>query len=210
MPPRSFVSSVYCAAPSSTRSRSFERTPCRKSGVTRALDVQLPHVRDVEDAPVGRTARCSGMTPGVLNGHLPSRERHQARPEGDVPLEQRRPPERLDDVHGRRLYPSQGLPSPEPRPRSGVRTTEPRGLRLLVLFEEARDVDLVRRAGGAPPAAPEPAGPEPPAVDGADGSRSRSRSPSTWTSSFMSRRSLLRRSRSHSGRRGSSRPPQPR
>ena len=50
MPPRSLVSSVYCAWPSARRSRSFDSTRCRKSWAPRAGDLDLAHVRDVEDA----------------------------------------------------------------------------------------------------------------------------------------------------------------
>ena len=54
MPPRSFVSSVYCASPGERRSRSFESTPCRNACAPSPADLHLAHVRDVEDA--GRRA----------------------------------------------------------------------------------------------------------------------------------------------------------
>ena len=104
MPPRSFVSSVYCAPPSSIRSRSLERVALQELRGAWALDVQLAHVRDVEHAPARADGDVLRNHAVVLNGHLPAGERHHARPEGDVPLVQRRPPERLDDVHGPRLY----------------------------------------------------------------------------------------------------------
>ena len=50
MPPRSFVSSVYWASPGESRSRSFESTPCRNACASSPADLQLSHVRDVEQA----------------------------------------------------------------------------------------------------------------------------------------------------------------
>ena len=56
----------------------------------RALDVELAHVRDVEDAAVAPDGEMLGDHALVLDGHLPAGERHHAGAEGDVAIVQRR------------------------------------------------------------------------------------------------------------------------
>ena len=60
-----------------------------------ALDLELAHVRDVEDARVGAHRHVLGDDTLVLDGHLPAGERHHPRPERDVPVVERRPAKRL-------------------------------------------------------------------------------------------------------------------
>src|SRR4029453_19269347 len=61
----------------------------------RALDVNLPHVRDVEDAAVGAHGAVLRGHPLVLHRHFPARERDEARSRRDVALVERRAQERL-------------------------------------------------------------------------------------------------------------------
>ena len=72
IPPRSFVSSVYCASPSPIRSRSFESSDWSSSVRPRALDLELAHVRDVEDAAVVADREVLGDHALVLDGHVPA------------------------------------------------------------------------------------------------------------------------------------------
>ena len=67
----------------------------------RAVDVDLPHVRDVECAGVGPDCLVLGDHALVLHGHLVAGERHHARAERDVARIQRRAQERR--FHGPRL-----------------------------------------------------------------------------------------------------------
>src|SRR5919198_768716 len=60
-----------------------------------ALDLELAHVRDVEDAGVAADGPMLGNHAFVLDRHLPARERHHPRAEGDVASVERRPLERL-------------------------------------------------------------------------------------------------------------------
>ena len=64
----------------------------------RPLDVQLPHVRDIEDAPAVSHSQVLGDHAFVLDGHLPAGERHQPRAERDVASVERRAPELLCDT----------------------------------------------------------------------------------------------------------------
>ena len=95
IPPRSFVSSVYCASPGSIRSRSFESRRLEERVRLRPLDLDLAHVRDVEDAGVGAHGPVLLDDALVLDGHLPAGERHHPRPERDVAVVERRALERL-------------------------------------------------------------------------------------------------------------------
>jgi hypothetical protein len=61
----------------------------------RALDLELAHVRDVEDAGVGPHRPVLGDHAGVLDGHLPPGERHHPRAERNVTVVERCPAERL-------------------------------------------------------------------------------------------------------------------
>ena len=66
----------------------------------RPLDLELAHVRDVEDAAVLADGAVLGDDPLVLDRHLPAGERHHARAERDVALVERRSEQRL---HARRM-----------------------------------------------------------------------------------------------------------
>ena len=95
MPPLSFVSSVYCALPTSTRPRSFESSALQQLLGMWPLDAHLAHVGDVEHAAVGTDGPVLGDDALVLHGHLPAGERNEARPGGDVTLVERRAQEGL-------------------------------------------------------------------------------------------------------------------
>ena len=56
----------------------------------RPLDLDLAHVRDVEDAGVGANGAVLLDDALVLDGHLPAGERNHPCPERDVPVVQRR------------------------------------------------------------------------------------------------------------------------
>ena len=64
----------------------------------RPLDLELAHVRDVEDAGVAAHGAVLGDHALVLHGHLPAGERDQPRAERDVPLVERRSAQRLHDA----------------------------------------------------------------------------------------------------------------
>ena len=91
IPPCSFVSSVYWASPSARRARSFESRRLEQLGLPRALDVELTHVRDVEDATVAAHGEVLGDHAVVLHGHLPAGEGNHAGSERDVTVVQGRP-----------------------------------------------------------------------------------------------------------------------
>ena len=95
IPPVSFVSSVYCASPGASLSMSFESVACSSVARRRPLDLDLAHVRDVEDAGVGAHGPVLRDHALVLDGHLPAGERHQSRAGRDVAVVERRPAERL-------------------------------------------------------------------------------------------------------------------
>ena len=67
---------------------------------SRPLDVELPHVRDVERSCPRAYREVLVDHPVVLDRHLPARERDEARARGDVPIVERRPTECR--VHGRK------------------------------------------------------------------------------------------------------------
>ena len=67
----------------------------------RSLDLELAHVRDVEDAGIGPHRAVLRDHALVLHGHLPAGERHHPRAELDVPVVERRVQERLGHGHGR-------------------------------------------------------------------------------------------------------------
>ena len=95
IPPRSFVSSVYCASPGASLSRSFESEALQQLVRARPFDLDLAHVRDVEDARIradGAVLRDHAL---VLDRHLPAGERHHPRAERDMPIVQRRLLQRL-------------------------------------------------------------------------------------------------------------------
>ena len=62
------------------------------------FDVDLAHVRDVEDAAVLAHGAVLGDDALVLHGHLPAGERHHPRAERDVALVERRAEQRLHAV----------------------------------------------------------------------------------------------------------------
>ena len=67
--------------------------------------MQLPHVRDVEHAPLPANGQVLGDDALVLHWHLPACERHHARSGADVPLVERRPAQvGYGGVHARGLY----------------------------------------------------------------------------------------------------------
>ena len=99
MPPLSFVSSVYCASPSASFARSFESADCSSSVGGRPLDVELAHVRDVEDTDSLRDREMLGDHALVLDGHLPPGEGDEARAGGDVAIVERCSPKRHGRVH---------------------------------------------------------------------------------------------------------------
>ena len=63
-------------------------------------DLELAHVRHVEDAAVGSHGAMLGYDAVVLHRHLPARERHHPRTRRHVALEERRALKRLRH-HGR-------------------------------------------------------------------------------------------------------------
>ena len=69
----------------------------------RPFDLDLPHVRDVEDAGAGAHGPVLGDHALVLDGHLPAGERHHARAQRHMAFEERRAPQRL---HRRDASPS--------------------------------------------------------------------------------------------------------
>src|SRR6476469_6482820 len=68
MPPRSFVSSVYCASPGERRSRSFESTPCRNACAAPPPTCTCPMWETSKTPAAVRTARTSSMTPPYCTG----------------------------------------------------------------------------------------------------------------------------------------------
>ena len=95
IPPRSFVRSVYCASPYSDLVEVVREQPLQQLLRARAFDLELAHVRDVEDAGVGPHRAVLGDHALVLDGHLPARERDEPRPERGVPVVERRAEQRL-------------------------------------------------------------------------------------------------------------------
>jgi hypothetical protein len=67
----------------------------------RPLDLELAHVRDVEDARVRADGAVLGDDAGVLDRHLPAGEGNHARAELDVSVVERRVLEGLGHRHGR-------------------------------------------------------------------------------------------------------------
>ena len=68
MPPRSFVSSVYCASPSPILSRSFESSDWSSSCAFGPSTWNWPMCETSKTPQSLRTARCSGMTPSYWTG----------------------------------------------------------------------------------------------------------------------------------------------
>ena len=62
---------------------------------SRAFDLELAHMRDVEDAAVIPHREVLGDHALVLHRHLPAGEGDQPRAEGDVPVVERRAQQRL-------------------------------------------------------------------------------------------------------------------
>ena len=71
-------------------------------GLPRALDVELPHVRDVKDATVAAHGKVLGDHALVLHGHLPAGEGNQACTERDMAVVEGRPFE-TGNAHGATL-----------------------------------------------------------------------------------------------------------
>ena len=95
IPPVSFVSSVYCASPSLELRDVVREHRLQQLERLRPLDLELAHVRDVEDAGVGAHGAVLGDHALVLHRHLPAGERNEPRAGGDVPVVERRAPEGL-------------------------------------------------------------------------------------------------------------------
>ena len=74
---------------------SFESSRLQQVARRRPFDLDLAHVRDVEDAGVGSDGPVLLDHALVLHGHLPAGEGNHARPEGDVTIVERRLPQRL-------------------------------------------------------------------------------------------------------------------
>src|SRR5438874_3397790 len=68
MPPRSFVRSVYWAPPTSTRARSFERRPWRRSCACGPSTSSSPMCETSKTPQSVRTVRCSAITPAYCTG----------------------------------------------------------------------------------------------------------------------------------------------
>ena len=64
----------------------------------RPLDLELAHVRDVEDAGVLAHGSVLGDNAFVLHGHLPAGEGHETRAERDMALVERSSAQRLHDA----------------------------------------------------------------------------------------------------------------
>ena len=90
MPPWSFVSSVYCASPSADLVEIVREHGLEQLVHVRSFDVELSHVRDVEDAAVAAHGAVLRDDALVLDGHLPPGERHHACSGGDVTSVERR------------------------------------------------------------------------------------------------------------------------
>ena len=82
------------------REERLEQLPCR-----RALDLELAHVRDVEDAAVLADCPVLGDHSLVLDRHLPAREGHHSGAQRDVALVERRAKQCL---HARRMLIAKG------------------------------------------------------------------------------------------------------
>src|SRR5262249_59971391 len=131
----------------------------------RALDLELAHVRDVEDAAVGSYRLVLWDDAFVLDRHLPAGERNHPRAEGDVRVVERRPQERLghatpmltrlrkvplrlslrSEPQPERLTGSWGQPG-RMNPRRAPQAYRTRGAvkPLLFVAEERGDVEHVR------------------------------------------------------------------
>ena len=68
IPPESLVRSVYCAWPSSSRSRSFESSDCRRPWARGPSTSSSPMCETSKTPQSVRTALCSGMTPSYCTG----------------------------------------------------------------------------------------------------------------------------------------------
>ena len=197
IPPRSFVSSVYCAWPVSSRSRSFESSPCSSSCARGPSTSSSPMCETSKTPASVRTARCSWITPVVLHRHLPARERHHPRTERDVPVVERRLEQRLPPC---RADPSALRPRPGRRTGSTGPSIRPGGPPLrggLLLAQEGRHVERVVRdleaaAGDRGATGPARRSASPCGAGGA-ARRSRSRSPSPGARRRAPRRSRRRR-----------------
>ena len=90
MPPRSFVSSVYCASPGREAVEVVREHALQERVRAAAADLHLAHVRDVEDA--GRRAHGAHLVDHarVLHRHLPTGEGDEAPARFRVACVQRR------------------------------------------------------------------------------------------------------------------------
>src|SRR5207247_2734422 len=100
----------------------------------RALDLDLAHVRDVEDAGVGAHGPMLGDDAFVLDGHLPPGERDHPCAESDVAVVEWRAPQRLHPVA--MLEQRRNLTSRSPSAAAGSRKS------VLSVAEPGRDPSL--------------------------------------------------------------------
>ena len=116
IPPYGVVSSVYCAAPSLEPVDVVRQHRLQERLRTRPVHVDLAHVRDVERARIAPNRLVLLDDAFVLDGHLVAGERHHARSERDVAIEERRALQRR--FHEPRLY----CLAPGRKPASAVLT----------------------------------------------------------------------------------------
>ncbi len=101
IPPRSFVRSVYCACAGLELVDVVRERALQEVARARPFDLELAHVRHVEDTRVRPHRAVLRDDALVLHRHLPARERHHARAELDVPVVERRVQKRRGHRHGR-------------------------------------------------------------------------------------------------------------
>ena len=102
IPPRSFVSSVYCAWPGSMRLEVVREQRLEQLRRSRPSTSSSP-MCDTSNTPASSAHRPVLLDHAlVLHRHLPAGERHHPRTEGDVAIVQRRAAERL--LHRRGCY----------------------------------------------------------------------------------------------------------
>ena len=107
-------SSVYWAWPAPIRARSLDSIALRELERPRPAQLELAHVRHVEEPAAVRTARCSSITPSVRDRHLPAGEVHHPGSRRHVTVVERGSAKALRLHTGGAVYPL-------PMPASGYR-----------------------------------------------------------------------------------------